>query len=308
MKKFLLLVSILITLSAKSQTNIYHPFPDSNAVWNINYWSEFQCGNHPPCGQYNYFSYVINGDTLINAQNYHKLFTPLVQYSSYGFPCGCSNYWRGVGYNGCIRQDASSKMVWYINPGSVSEQLLYNFNAGIGDTIGYPTTALAFCNYHPLIVSSIDSVLIGTDYRKRWHLTFFTEVVIEGIGSSRGILETNCIYPNVVLQLTCFTQDGQTLYPDTLTNCPLITGVGNIYPESFLSTVSPNPFTNELSVATKRNEISEIILYDIASRILLRQKFINSVSLNTEQLAKGLYLYEVRSKNGVIKKGKVVKD
>ena len=48
--------------------------------------------------------------------------------------------------------------------------------------------------------------------------------------------------------------------------------------------------------------------HDIASRKLLQQKFTNAVSLNTEQLAKGVYLYEVRNKNGVIKKGKVVKD
>ena len=29
-------------------------------------------------------------------------------------------------------------------------------------------------------------------------------------------------------------------------------------------------------------------------------------AINTEHLAKGIYLYEVRSKNGVIKKGKVI--
>ena len=56
------------------------------------------------------------------------------------------------------------------------------------------------------------------------------------------------------------------------------------------------------------NDLSEIILYDITSIKILHQKFTNSVSLNTEQLAKGLYLYEVRSKDGLRRKGKVVKD
>jgi hypothetical protein len=63
-----------------------------------------------------------------------------------------------------------------------------------------------------------------------------------------------------------------------------------------------------LNVKTNNNEPLEIFLYDIASRKILKQKFINSISLNTEQLAKGIYLYEVRNKDGSCKKGKVVKD
>ncbi len=70
----------------------------------------------------------------------------------------------------------------------------------------------------------------------------------------------------------------------------------------------PNPFSDKLNFRISNKELSEIILYDIASRKILQQKFTNSVSLNTEQLAKGLYLYEVRNKDGSCKKGKVVKD
>ncbi len=92
------------------------------------------------------------------------------------------------------------------------------------------------------------------------------------------------------------------LFPDT------ITGITNLQSSIFNVQLSPNPVTNKLNVKTNNNELSEIILYDISSRKLLQQKFTNSVSLNTEQLAKGLYLYEVRNKNGLCKKGKVVKD
>ncbi|MFN8145152.1 MAG: T9SS type A sorting domain-containing protein [Bacteroidia bacterium] len=75
-----------------------------------------------------------------------------------------------------------------------------------------------------------------------------------------------------------------------------------------LISISPNPFTNELNVKAINNQLSEIILSDIASKIFLRKQFTNSVSLNTEQLAKGIYLYEVRDKNGLCKQGKVVKE
>lgn len=70
----------------------------------------------------------------------------------------------------------------------------------------------------------------------------------------------------------------------------------------------PNPISNELTIQAIGRETKEIILYDIVSKKLIQAKFTNTISINTEQLAKGIYIYEVRNKNGVIKKGKVVKD
>lgn len=72
--------------------------------------------------------------------------------------------------------------------------------------------------------------------------------------------------------------------------------------------IFPNPISNELIVKFNNNQLSEIILYDISARKLLSKSFTNSVRINTEQLEKGLYLYEVRSRNGLCKKGKVVKN
>lgn len=71
--------------------------------------------------------------------------------------------------------------------------------------------------------------------------------------------------------------------------------------------VFPNPITDKLTINIDYNEPTEISLYDITSRKLLQQTFTNSTTVNTEQLAKGIYLYEVRNKNGVIKNGKVIK-
>jgi OmpA-OmpF porin, OOP family len=72
--------------------------------------------------------------------------------------------------------------------------------------------------------------------------------------------------------------------------------------------IFPNPFSGILNVDLNEISQSEIFLYDITSRKLLQQKFTSSVSLNTGQLASGIYIYEVRTKNGVLKKGKVVKE
>jgi hypothetical protein len=72
--------------------------------------------------------------------------------------------------------------------------------------------------------------------------------------------------------------------------------------------VIPNPFSDKLTITSKTNEPLEITLFDITSRKLLQQQFTNSTSINTSYLSKGIYIYELRTKNAVIKKGKVVKD
>jgi hypothetical protein len=74
------------------------------------------------------------------------------------------------------------------------------------------------------------------------------------------------------------------------------------------TTLFPNPFNDKLNVLMNEKNEAEIILYDMHSRKILQHRFINSLSLCTGQLAKGVYIYEVRNKNGIIQNGKVVKE
>lgn len=71
--------------------------------------------------------------------------------------------------------------------------------------------------------------------------------------------------------------------------------------------IYPNPVSDELNVQINNHEPTEIILYDLSSRKLLQQTFTNTTIINTEQLTKGMYLYTVRNRNGIIKNGKVIK-
>ena len=80
MRKLLLVILLFYANSGKSQTWIYHPMPDSNAVWNFE--------ATVPCPQIvnliQNFSITISGDTTINSITYHKLFTPYVMESYIG--------------------------------------------------------------------------------------------------------------------------------------------------------------------------------------------------------------------------------
>jgi len=75
--------------------------------------------------------------------------------------------------------------------------------------------------------------------------------------------------------------------------------------------VYPNPFTNELvaspsSASCGRGEW-EFTLFDVTSRVLLHRLFTNSATVNTEQLARGIYFYEVTNAEGLVARRKVVK-
>jgi hypothetical protein len=75
-----------------------------------------------------------------------------------------------------------------------------------------------------------------------------------------------------------------------------------------LINIYPNPVFNNLNIKASGIDVNELTLYDITSQKLLQHTFSNSTSINTERLAKGIYIYEVRNRNGLMQNGKIVKE
>jgi hypothetical protein len=71
--------------------------------------------------------------------------------------------------------------------------------------------------------------------------------------------------------------------------------------------VFPSPFDGELEVVCRGTEPMEISLFDVSSRMILHQTFAGTTRLNTDLLPRGIYLYELRTKDGIIAHGKVLK-
>lgn len=86
----------------------------------------------------------------------------------------------------------------------------------------------------------------------------------------------------------------------------IVTGI-NQPEETVSANLFPNPFNDNLWVDASSSEPLQIVLYDIASRKILQQEFIKSVSLIMPAFESGLYIYEIRNKNGVMKQGKIIK-
>jgi len=295
MKNLIFFVAILTALSANSQTNVYHPFPDSSAIWNIHYcyacmggWSD------------EYYSVTISGDTIVGGLSYHKLITPYIQ----SVASGCGG--MSAGYLGAIRQDAAQRKVFYLPPSAGSEQLLYDFNLAAGDTVKGYTESQA---YPRDVVQSVDSVLVGNSYRKRWNLPCYDIHIIEGIGSTYGLFQFSpgCITDAPDFAINCFKQNGQTLYPDPTANCGLITSVNSPAGIDRKIRISPNPshgsFTVEFEPGMK---ITAFRLTDLPGRVILSQQTLGQVLFNVHNLHSGIYLLTASGKDGRITATRVV--
>lgn len=69
----------------------------------------------------------------------------------------------------------------------------------------------------------------------------------------------------------------------------------------------PNPVNNILTISVNTTNLSEITLYDVASRPVLKKEFIKITTINVRSLAQGIYIYKVRGESGLIKQGKLIK-
>jgi len=72
--------------------------------------------------------------------------------------------------------------------------------------------------------------------------------------------------------------------------------------------IYPNPFFESLQMDVANKAPVEIILYDLFSRKRIHLKEYSSGSIATGDLAAGIYFYEVRDRNGLLRKGKLVKE
>jgi hypothetical protein len=264
MKKLLLLLAAMITLTAQSQTSAYHPFPTGNADWVYRYYDSF----HNPTP--NFTSYSFNGDTIISSTIYKKVFT-------------------NASYSGAIRE--SAKVIYFVPDTSSTEYLLYNFNLDLGDTIIRPFGGAA-CVNDTVIVTQVDSVLTSDGYhRQLWFNSF--AYWIEGIGAGYYFLNpfnVLCLSGNDILQ--CIVTDSGFAYPTGISSC--IVTVSEHAGHDREVFISPNPASTELTIhCPGLNQLSQGILRDATGRIIMNFTFSDKVTLSLAEIAGGIYFLEV---------------
>lgn len=223
MKKLIITLTVLTQLSF-SYAQTYVPFPDSNAIWN----------ETPESGSTSYCEPLgLIGDTIINSVQYHKIY--VLEDTILNIPNST--------YYGALRED-SLKRIYYFGYTlwDTSEVLLYDFSVNIGDSIQYGVSYK--------VVSDIDSVLVGNQYRKRFHFQWVADSLwIEGIGSTKGLLFPHTGEPLLgSRELICFKQEDSISYLNSNYNkcfCPIYDNIGDegeLYSDHI--SIYPNPMTD----------------------------------------------------------------
>ena len=314
MKSLVLIVLISLTAIAASvsQTSVYHPLPEGDA-----YWRESSEGYQCCCADY---QYVLKGDTAIGGIDYQKVEQSGVTYDlNPGGGCihgGYSYFFKQ--YKGAVRNDIPGKKVWFVPADSTTEQLLYNFDMELYDTL-MPSYLYnqnwAGTDYY-IYVASVDSVRVGNNYHKRfgiattYNLQNVYAELIEGVGSSFGLFGSlGVLWPPFEFgsMLECLNIEGITVLPDYSTSCLLITGIDKpVKQENF--GIYPNP-VGETAVIIIPAHIQQVDLqiFDVSGREVYAK---NGVSRNTVflkgNLPKGVYFYQFSIKRSVQSYGKLV--
>jgi len=296
MRKLMLAILILSAISVKSQTNIYHPFPDSAAMWNVQYHWLFDALQH-----YEDYSITLSGDTAINNLDYHKLVVPKVHvYGSNGFG-GYYSYYDSGYYAGSIRQDIAIRKVFFVPPNDSIEWLLYDFNLEVGDTVnGYLVDSSSFT----YIIQEVDSYLLGNTYRKSWKYDNNYSFLIEGIGAMNGLIEKFIHMGGVASEsfyVQCFVQNDSTVYPEGGFTCEMITSVNEKNNQAFSMAISPNPISNyaTLQLSPKFSN-SEMYIYNELGILVYSEKIIQELYHNfyRKNLTSGIYFMQFINNKG----------
>jgi len=276
----------------------YHPLIRQNTYWDCYTWQS---------GWWCYSSvnriFFTGADTLLDGKTYQISYA----YPMYPDPPGpwlCPPFvidTIAVDHEHYVREDTVEQKV-YINTDIFLEPdaILYDFTLQPGDTLK--------SGYHwlmgiPLIVSSVDSVMIATgEYRKRinFNETKGENYYIESIGGSQGLF-TPLLTHEQGGGFLCVKENNINLWGD---ECEY--WFVNIQDQEIEQTsISPNPASTHITIETPyQGQISIFNLH--GQELICRQITESKTVIDISTLPSGVYLVKVTGERAV-QVGKFVK-
>lgn len=290
----------MLSVIVKAQSNVYHPFPTSNAIWR-------ETGN---CAQYQNF---ITGDTVVGGKTFFKIQSSGIQYAvnqyngcEFSVILGYFNF-----YYGAYRNDSINRKVYFLPANETKDTLLYDFQMNLSDTL--IQTYLYDSTYGVIFVNEIDSIYIGNEYHKRFRISSANGAInyvdlIEGIGSTFGLFGKLEVPFESGSFLICFKQNGYTVYPDTSFQCDLVAVVNTKAISDLSFSIFPNPITEfgQVNFNPSLNNV-DLVIFDILGVERKRiSNLENKTLVNFSNLKSGVYLYQVFQDQIVISNGKMI--
>lgn len=300
MKKLLLASTFFFVLTiAHGQTNVYHRFPDSS-FWRVDMHCQYAQTN---CNEYYYYNYYFGGDTILNGFVHKKIMKDSVILVGIGGPPCLLFPWASfTGYMGALKEDSINNKTCFILPNQSNDTLLYDYNLNVGDTLKGILTGSC-----KMTVTSIDSVLIGVKYRRRWNFITCNEglgYIIQGIGSDNGLIESINSQGFCFSQLVCVKDSNVVLYNanSSAMGCYLIsTGENIINPIRFFS-IAPNPFSTQTILQTdKFLKDASLTVYNLYGHTVKQIENLSgqTIVFHRDNLPSGLYFFRLKEDNQI---------
>jgi hypothetical protein len=241
----------------------------------------------------NIYRDFIDGDTIINSIEYHKIY--FSGYSYYGFfPLGDLYYFDHL-LHGFLREEDNKWYTFYEN----NDALLFDFTMNVNDTVFSCYTSTMG---EAIIVDSVDSILVDGTYRRRLHLyaDFGTvdDYIIEGIGATSGLFENIYMF-EWHSNLICFAKDGVSVWGESTEECDLAVNINENQGVKNPCVISPNPCKDfiMLSISPGFGKV-EITLINLLGEIVYQDYFISPSlnKINVNDFPAGFYLAIIESK------------
>lgn len=275
-KLYTLFVLLLIASGLKTKAQEFLPILQEGNEWHTLVATED--------GPYNYnYQTVIDrlyGDTIINNVQYK-----IVKETFYN---------TGNPYTRKLLREEDGK-VWKSDNG-ITEILLYDFTANVGDTLRYGD----FANEEYLILDSISIEQIGGVNRKKfwlglesnWMGEYAIETWIEGIGSDQGLLYSGWyIVCGGYYRALCYHQNEELIWQNPEYDACSIDAVEEVNKTEM--TIYPNPTSDMVVIEGIKAE--EIDIYNINGQLVNNVQGTNEVSV--VGLPEGIYLLRVKAIN-----------
>ena len=245
MKKLFLIILISGLILHQSHSQDYVPFPTDNATWNTLFY-----GQTSPTNIYTInYQYKLLGDTVLNGTLYSRVYFTETNTKN-----------PDEIYIGGLREDDLKQVFFFpvsqtlptpsghTFPNDISEHMIYTFNnLEVGQIL--PINA----DNRQIRVVTVDSVLVGDTYRKRYEIDngpiHSWEYWIEGIGSTSELLSAFTYEFEWNFFTLCFKINEETLYinsPDGENYCYYAVGIDS--PDIPNFKVYPNPTSGPLSI------------------------------------------------------------
>jgi len=218
-----------------------------------------------------HFKDFIDGDTTINSINYYKVYQ--TGYWYYSWPPYPNYFFFTHIFHGFLREENNK---WYTSDG-LDDLLLYDFTLDVNDTV---ISAFTFTSGDPIIVTVIDSVLIESEYKKRFHLNleYGAEFIIEDIGASSGLFE-NMAFFEWDSELVCFAKNGESLWGIPTEECELNVSINEDKPIKSELLIFPNPASNYFYIKLPKGRSFNVKIFDSFGRLIFEK-----INTETEQL------------------------